>query len=246
MYVNHDTRNDRVLVGDRASSTIVAFDDESFAVVGTVEVGDGIFHQWLDADREQLWVAGTAGATVSVVDTTELSLITTFALPADVTAAGGIPHDVYVSNNEAFVSVVGLADGAGLVLQYDTTTFTETGRISVGGDPHLFVRGNKLYVASQDASSISRFQATTLKPLGSIDVPAAHGLFVTDRNEVFATNIAGGGTDALWEVDGQLQLGDRHGRHRCRRASQPHRGQQSPDVGDPLRWVPPTKCRSCP
>ncbi len=204
MYVSHDTRHDRVLVGDRGSSTIVAFDDETYDVVGAVAVGDGVFHQWIDVGREQLWVVGTANATVSVVDTDTLSLVTTFALPSGVIADGGVPHDVFVAGNHAYVSVLGLSGGAGLVIQYSTMDFTETGRIDSGGDPHLFVRGGKLYVASQDASSISRYQATTLAPLGSQPVPAAHGLFVTDRNEVFVTNIAGGGTDALWELDGQL------------------------------------------
>ncbi|MDH5519047.1 MAG: hypothetical protein OEZ14_00805, partial [Acidimicrobiia bacterium] len=78
MYVSHDIRHNRVLVGDRGSSTIVAFDDETYDVVGTVAVGDGIFHQWIDSMREQLWVVGTTNSTVSVVDTEDLSLITTF------------------------------------------------------------------------------------------------------------------------------------------------------------------------
>ena len=204
MYVSHDSRHDRVLVGDRGSSTIVAFDDETYDIVGTVPVGDGVFHQWIDTGREQLWVVGTTNSTVSVVDTETLSLITTFALPADVTADGGVPHDVFVAGNHAYVSVLGLSDGSGLVIQYSTKDFDETGRIAPGGDPHLFVRGGKLYVASQEASTISRYHATTLAPLGDQPVPAAHGLFVTDRNEVFVTNIAGGGVDALWELDGRL------------------------------------------
>lgn len=204
MYVSHDTRHGRVLVGDRASSTIVAFDDETYDVVGTVPVGDGIFHQWTDTSREQLWVVGTMNSTVSVVDTEALSLLTTFALPADVISVGGIPHDVFVLGNHAYVSVLGLGDGSGMVIQYSTKDFAETGRFATGGDPHLFVRGGKLYVASQEASSISRFHATTLAPLGGQSVPAAHGLFVTKRGEVLVTNIAGGGSDALWELDGQL------------------------------------------
>ena len=204
MYVSHDTRHNRVLVGDRGSSNIVAFDDETYEVVGSVAVGDGIFHQWADSDREQLWVVGTTNSTVSVVDTENLSLVTTFSLPAEVIADGGVPHDVFVANNHAYVSVLGLSDGSGLVIQYSTKDFSETGRIDSGGDPHLFVRGGKLYVASQEASSISRFNANTLAPLGSQTVPAAHGLYLTNRNEVFVTNIAGGGSDALWELDGQL------------------------------------------
>lgn len=204
MYVSHDSRHDRVLVGDRGSSTVVAFDDQTYDVVGTVAVGDGIFHQWLDVEREQLWVVGTTNSTVSVVDSEDLSLVTTFDLPADVIADGGIPHDVFVADNHAYVSVLGLSGGDGLVIQYSTMDFAETGRIDTGGDPHLFVRGGKLYVASQAASSISRFQAVSLAPLGSQSVPTAHGLFVTDRGEVLVTNIAGGGADALWELDSRL------------------------------------------
>lgn len=204
MYVSHDTRHDRVLVGDRGSSTIVAFDDETYDVVGTIAVGDGIFHQWIDPRRKQLWVVGTTNSTVSVVDTDDLSLITTFALPADVIADGGVPHDVFVKGRYAYVSVLGISDGSGLVIQYSTRNFTEKGRIVSGGDPHLFVRGGSLYVASQEASSISRFHPVTLAPLGTESVPAAHGLFVSRRNEVFVTNITGGGVDALWELNRRL------------------------------------------
>jgi DNA-binding beta-propeller fold protein YncE len=204
MYVSHDTRHDRVLVGDRASSTIVAFDDETYEVVGSVMVGDGVFHQWLDVQREQLWVVGTSSNSVSVVDTEDLDLIMTIPMPADLVDRGGVPHDVFVSKNHAFVSILGLDDGTGAVVQYSTKTLSETGRISTGDDPHLFVRANKLYVASQNGSSVSRFNAETLRPLGSIDVPAAHGIFVTQRNEVLVTNIAGGGTDAVWELNHRL------------------------------------------
>jgi len=204
MYVSHDSRHNQVLVGDRASSTIVALDDETYDVIGSVDVGAGVFHQWLDVDREQLWVVGTAASTVSVVDTHDLSQIVTFQLPADVIADGGVPHDVFVSNNVAFVSVLGLAGGDGLVIQYSTMTFDETGRITTGADPHLFVQANKLFVASQAGSSVSKYHATTLEPKGSIDLPSAHGLFVTNRNEVFATNITGGGIDAVWQLDKNL------------------------------------------
>ena len=204
MYVSHDSRHDRVLVGDRGSSSIVAFDDETYAVVGSVTVGDGVFHQWLEVNREQLWVVGDTSQTVSVVDSSDLSLITTIPLSADVVADGGKPHDVFVKGNNAFVSVLNLDDGSGLVIRYSTKTFNETGRIATGADPHLFVRSSKLYVASQGGHSVSRFHANTLAPLGAQPIPNAHGLFVTKRNEVFVTNIAGAGDEALWELDGRL------------------------------------------
>ncbi len=204
MYVNHDGRNGLVLVGDRASSTVVALDDSSFDVVATVPVGDGIFHQWLDESRHELWVVGTAAATVSVVDTDSLTLRDTFPLPADLVAQGGIPHDVFVDGNRAFVSLVGLP-GGGAVVQYSTRTRRETGRIATGGDPHLYVRGGRLFVASQEAGTVTSFVAATLRPLASADVPAAHGIVVTRRFQVVVTNITGGGADAVWTLDNRLR-----------------------------------------
>lgn len=201
MYVNHDRRNDVVYVGDRASSTVVVLDDVTYDVVDTIAVGDGVFHQWYDKKSRQLWVVGDTSNTVTVVEADWRSVMATIDIPADLTARGGRPHDVFVAGNRAFVSVLGLDDGTGAVLQYSTRDFTETGRITTGGDPHLFVNGNKLYVASQDGSSVSRYNAKNLNPRGSIGIPAAHGIFVTGRNEVLVTNITGGGVDAVWELN---------------------------------------------
>lgn len=205
MYVSHDRSNDRVLVGDRAASTIVAFDDDTYEVIGSVPVGDGVFHQWLDVRRRQLWVVGDTSQTVTVVDSRSLSVLETIDVPADLVTAGGRPHDVFVSGSRAFVTFLGLDDGTGVVVQYSTSTFAETGRVTVGGDPHVFVRRGRLYVASQDSSTIARFRATDLRPAGSATVPSAHGLFVTNRNEVLVTNIAGGGVDAVTELDSRLR-----------------------------------------
>lgn len=200
MYVSHDLRRDRVLVGNRANSTIVAFDDDTYDVVGSVDVGEGVFHQWLDNRLRQLWVVGDTSQTVSIVHAGRLELIATIDIPADLVERGGKPHDVFVSGRFAFVSIVGLEDGAGVVIRYSTRTFEETGRIAVGGDPHLFIDAGLLFVASQDASTVTRYGMRTLAPRGSFTVPSAHGLFVSNRHEVFVTNIAGGGSDAVWEL----------------------------------------------
>jgi DNA-binding beta-propeller fold protein YncE len=206
MYVSHDPDNGRVLVGDRASSSIVVLDDESFDVVGSVPVGAGVFHQWLDPHRNQLWVVGDLDDTVTVVDGEDLTVITTIDLPADIVAAGGRPHDVFVDGNLAFVSIVGLAGADDAVIQYSTKTFTATGRIAVGKDPHLFVRAGILYVASQDAGRVVARVASTMRVLGSVEIDAAHGIWVTPTGEVLVTNIAGGGTDAVWDVDRLLDV----------------------------------------
>lgn len=211
MYVNQDKRNGLVLVGDRAASKVVALDQYTLKVVDSVSVGAGVFHQWYDEKARQLWVVGDTSQTVSVVDTKTMSVIATIDMPAELVAAGGKPHDVFVSGKYAFVSILGVGDilgtgdGHGVVLQYSTRTFAETGRATVGDDPHLFVVGNDLYVASQDGSTVSRHNVRTLAELSSKALPAAHGLFVTNRGQVLVTNIAGGGTNAVNEIDKKLK-----------------------------------------
>lgn len=208
MYVSHDGRRGRVLVGDRASSSIVALDDETFEVVGTVAVGDGVFHQWLDPNRRQLWVVGDTSQTVTVVDAGRLEVLSMIDIPADLVARGGKPHDVFVKGRFAFVSMLGLDDGSGVVLRYSTRTFEETGRIATGADPHLYVRGGTLYVASQGASTVTSYRTATLDERDRTEVPNAHGIWVTRRREVLVTNIAAGGTDAVWDLDRRLRVDD--------------------------------------
>ena len=204
MYVSHDRRNDRVIVGDRASSTVVALDEDTFEVVGSTAVGGGVFHQWLDPKVRQLWVVGDTSKTVTVVGTDWLDVLATIDIPADLTERGGVPHDVFVSGRHAFVSILGLDDGSGVVLRYSTRKFTETGRITTGGDPHLFVDKNRLYVASQESSSVTRYRVGSLQEVSTTSVPNAHGIYVTNKNEVLVTNIGGGGIDAVWELNARL------------------------------------------
>lgn len=204
MYVNHDWRHGRVLVGDRASSRVFALDQRTFDVVGEVTVGAGVFHQWTDPLRNQLWVVGDTSNTVTVVDTRTLSPIATIDIPADLVDRGGFPHDVFVRGAHAFVSILGLDEG--VVLRYSTHSFEETGRIVTDPDPHLFVRGARLYVAAQGGNTVSTYLTGSLRPLDEIELPAAHGIFVTLGRDVFVTNIAGGGTDALWELDRRLRF----------------------------------------
>lgn len=205
MYVNHDQKNDRVIVGDRNTSTLVAFDDETYEVVGSVEVGAGVFHQWVDDRLGQVWVVGNESDSVTAVDLDNLSVLATITMPADLTAAGGEPHDVFVKGSFAYVSILGLNDGSGAVVQYSTRTFAEVGRISVDDDPHLFVNAGKLYVASQAGNSIGVYHAGSLRMIDEYMVPAAHGIFVSSRSGVLGTNISGGGFDAVWALDGRLR-----------------------------------------
>ncbi|MGH1488568.1 MAG: hypothetical protein ACRBK7_04110 [Acidimicrobiales bacterium] len=211
MYVSHDPRQDRVFVGDRAASQMIVLDDDTFEVVDSVDVGDGVFHQWLDPVRRQLWVVGDSSQTVTVVDTRTLEVRTTIAMPADVADSGGKPHDVFVSGRFAYVTILGFDDDnndetptVGQVIQYSTRDFAEVSRTTVGDDPHVFVRQGVLYVASQDSSEVATFNARTMRLLRTTTVSAAHGIFVTGGGEVLVTSIADGGTNAVSELNRRI------------------------------------------
>jgi DNA-binding beta-propeller fold protein YncE len=204
MYVNHWAAGGVVFVGDRANNQVLVLDDEDYTLVDTIAVGARPFHQWIERNGRQLWVVGDVSDTVTVVDPVQRAAIKTIPLPADLAARGGSPHDVFVDGQYAFVSVLGLSDGTGVVLRYSTRTFTETGRIATGGDPHLFIRSAALYVESQAGSRISAYHPQTLRQLGSAAVPSSHGIWVTNTGHVLTTNIAGGGTDAVWRLDRHL------------------------------------------
>ncbi len=207
MYVNHDPVQDRVFVGDRNASQIVVLDDDTFEVISSVDVGEGVFHQWVDPNNSQLWVIGDSSQTVTVVDTRTLDVTTTINMPADVADRGGKPHDVFVQGRFAYVTILGVDDGSetestvGEVIQYSTRTFAEVNRTTVGDDPHVFVHRGRLYVASQESSEIAAFNARTLRHLKTEEVSNAHGLFVTRRSEVLVTSIADGGINAVSQLN---------------------------------------------
>lgn len=211
MYVNHDPLRARVFVGDRNASQIVVLDDTTFEVIDTVDVGDGVFHQWVDPNNRQLWVIGDDSQTVTVVDSATLDVTTTIDIPSDVAERGGRPHDVFVQGRFAYVTILGLDDGTetemtvGEVIQYSTRTFTETNRVTVGDDPHVFVHRGRLYVASQNSSEITSFNARTMRHLGTAEVSAAHGLYVGRRGEVLVTSIADGGINAVSNLNRNLR-----------------------------------------
>ena len=129
MYVSHDRRTNTVFVGDRANDQIFALDDETYAVTGTIPVGAGVFHQWLNSRPRQLWVVNDGDKTLSVINLNDLSVIITIPIPGDLDADGGKPHDVCVADKRAFVSIVGLSGATDAVVQYSTKSFLETGRI---------------------------------------------------------------------------------------------------------------------
>jgi DNA-binding beta-propeller fold protein YncE len=206
MYVAHIPRFNRVFVGDRANSRIAVFDARSFAIEGTAPAGNGVFHMWADPQGSQLWVNNDIDNTSTVIDPATLTVIGNAATPADLVALGGKPHDVIVGPEGlyAYVSVLGVAGANDYVVQYDTATLLEIGRAAVGKDPHVSLarQNDRLYVPCQNSDVVVVLDRFTMAMVTSIAVPGAHGAGMSTNGRYFyATNLPGGGTNALYTID---------------------------------------------
>lgn len=202
MYVVYSAR--KVFVGDRANDRVLVIDPRTWDVVDEIPTGAGVFHMWADPTGRQLWVNNDVDNTITVIDPRRHEVLETVDLPADLAAAGGKPHDVILDRRSAYVTLVGLDGENDAVLRYDLRTFEVQARTEVGKDPHVTIdpRNGPLYVASQDASEIVAVDRQTLAPIDSVSIPSAHGIDLSRNGRVvYTTNIAGGGSDALWAVD---------------------------------------------
>lgn len=202
MYVVYSAR--QVFVGDRANDRVLVLDPGSWEVVDEIPAGAGVFHMWADPTGRQLWVNNDVDDTITVINPRTNAVVTTIDLPADLVAAGGKPHDVILDRKAAYVTMIGIEGEQDAVIRYSLRSFAEEARAAVGNDPHVTIDPNRgaLFVASQDASEIVALDRRTLAEFGSVSVPAAHGLDISRGGQVvYTTNIAGGGTDALWALD---------------------------------------------
>ena len=200
----------RLFVGDRANDRVVVYQPRDWSVEATVPAGDGVFHMWADPRGRQLWVNNDGDDTITVIDARLLDVLATIDLPADLVARGGSPHDVILDRRSAYVTMIGVGgenggpDEGDAVIRYSLRTFDEQARAVVGDDPHVTIdpdRG-RLFVASQGASEVALLNRRSLERVDTVAVPAAHGLDIGRRGRVvYATNIAGGGTDALYTID---------------------------------------------
>lgn len=196
MYAVHIAGANAVFVGDRANNRVVAFDESTFAVLGTVPAGAGVFHMWASADESQLWVNNDIDNTTTIIDPSSMSVIGTAQTPADLVAQGGKPHDVFISpdGQDAYVSILGVSGANDFVVRYSTSTFSEQGRAAVGQDPHLFADdiNNNLYVACQNTNEVIVLDRNTLAMQASIAFPGAHGIFMpASGDKVYVSDISG-------------------------------------------------------
>lgn len=206
MYVVSDKRNHRVFVGDRANNQVVVFNSNNYNVETTIQVGQGVFHMWADRLGKQLWVNNDIDNTTSVINLKTLQVIATVPTPADLVNMGGKPHDVFLGplGRIAYVSIVGVAGASDYVVQFNTSTFQETGRAAVGKDPHLSIPqvSRYLYVPCQNSNEVYVLNRFNMDLVETISIPGAHGAIMTTNGKVFyTTNLPGGGTNGIYAIN---------------------------------------------
>ena len=207
MYVVHTPAHHRVWVGDRANNRVVALSGNDYSVVGSVPTGAGVFHMWADKAGKQLWVVNDIDKTVTVVDPRILAVITTVPMPADLVDVGAKPHDVIVHplGTSAYVTFLDTPDlDSDVVVQFDTQTFMEINRQTVGEDPHIAFnkKFGELYLPCQGSDAVFVLDAGTLEVVGVITIPGAHGAITSKNNRrFFTTNLPGGGDNAVISID---------------------------------------------
>lgn len=208
MYVVNTTSFGRnlVWVGDRANNRVVIYDGRTFDLLGSVPVGAGVFHMWANPFGSRIWVVNDIDNTASVIDVAQRRAIATVPMPADLVALGAKPHDVVLDTfgHRAYVSMIGSALAADVVVQFDGRSGRELNRASVGKDPHLSynARTRQIFSPNQGTSSLFVLDSRSLVAEDVIAIPAAHGAFTSGNGRwFFVTNIAGGGQRAVFAVD---------------------------------------------
>jgi len=211
MYVSHE--RDLVLVGDRASDSVVAFDPKDPtgdpAVVG--DVCAGIFHQWSNDDL--LVVTCDVDRAVAVVDLDSM----TVRGRIDLTRQGGLsidatqrPHDIVITpgGEYIFVSILGdfdESDDAILKINVAEGAVVDRLDLPAGTDPHLALSPRApglLYSPQQNLGLVALYHQDDLGAAQApLVLPHAHGVSTSpDGRFMYFTNINSGGVGALETV----------------------------------------------
>ncbi|MGB0847641.1 MAG: YncE family protein [Thiolinea sp.] len=202
MYVNHWRSQyadwGQIFIGDRKNNRILAVDDRGHDVVYAIPVGRGVFHQSVQRNGKQLWVVNDIDKTLSVINPDWWSVVETIHIPAEYDE--GKPHDVFLTEQYAYVTVIGLSGGNRL-LRYNLDDYSLSKRINIAGGAHVFAQSGKVYIASESDEQLRVYREYDLKLRRTPEVPNAHGL-VTSENarHVYVTNIAEGGDNAIWAL----------------------------------------------
>lgn len=191
-YVTYSSKRDVFYVADFNNQKVVAYSAETLLKVGEYTTEMGSFHMWLNDTSDQLWVNNIVSKTTSVIDLNTGNILQTLNLPNTITIdSDTAQHDVVISPNGmfAYVSVFSQTN-TNYVLQYNTSDFSLMNSIVVGGDPHLTVTQNNLYILSQDDATIIEYNFSDLSATGnSGTMTNAHGVTVGNNNDIYITNI---------------------------------------------------------
>lgn len=205
MYATFDAKRGRVFVGDRKNDRVVVFDADDFSVVATIPSGKGVFHMWDSPDDAGLWVVNDVDKTLTLIDQQRLVRVGSVAIPADLAAAGGKPHDVIVDpyGHAVYTTVVGL-QGKSVVVKLSTRDGRELARADVGGDAHLSVNAQQelLYVPCQEADAVYILRRRDLSEVKRVALPGAHGVGMSpDGRKLYVTNLPAAGAMAIYTID---------------------------------------------
>ncbi len=161
-------------VTDAASANISKFDALSGTLVGTpISVGSNPAGITLNKDGSKAYVANGGSDTISVIDTTSNSVISTISV--DFKTAG---ITLNKDNSIAYVT----NQGSGTVSVIDTTSNIVTATITVGDEPLgvvLGLDGSKAYVANSGGtvSVIDTQSNTVINTITGID--SAYGISIS-------------------------------------------------------------------
>lgn len=202
MYVLYVEQNDMIYVGDRAQNLVHMVDGATRGVVGSISVGNGVFHMWADENGNQLWVNNDIDNTTSVIDLSSHAVVATIPLSVK-------PHDVFVRANgsKAYISAFsGDPSTPDSIFVYSTTNFQRLNAAAVGKDPHLFhiKKRNRLFVPCQ-SGEVYVLNGANLNLVNTVAAPGAHGIFSSETDDlVYVTNISGAQLYAMDNADASI------------------------------------------
>ncbi|MDJ0799574.1 MAG: hypothetical protein QNJ51_22620 [Calothrix sp. MO_167.B12] len=206
MYAQNPFFTDEIWLGDRKNNRILVYDALRLRRKAEIPTGEGVFHMWSNGDLGQMWVVNDIDKTMTVIGVKKKKVLATVPIPADL-ADNFKPHDVTATSDSAIVSLLD-TDGSnqGWLIKYDGETFQESGRVKVGGDPHLFHWGfpnSLLYVATQADGKVLRMNPSTLKVLDQLSIEGAHGIWADEsETNLYVTDITSTtGDNSIYTID---------------------------------------------
>lgn len=214
-YVSVSAARNQIYVGDDANSRIRVYDATNLSLLNTFVMGRDVFHMW--NNDVQLWAVDRRAKVLSVFNLVAGTKIADVPIPADLSAAGGEPHDVVVDGTAAYVTISQVAAAPDVVVRFSTTTLLETGRAPVGEDPHVILHptDNRLFVACQDTDNLFIIDKTTMAQTNLIPLLGGHGVWIPPAGDaLYVTNFPshvtpgtpGPGANGLFTVNTALEM----------------------------------------